>query len=277
MTDYLDRQIDYDSAEGISVFDETPLWSARFGALLLDHLAIDAPVYALDLACGAGFPLFELAASFGAASRFVGLDLWDAALGRAAVKRRVYAMPEVGLVKADGALLPFANAAFDLIVSNVGPNNFADLPAVFAECARVTRIGGRIALTTNPRGTFSGFYGVLREVLAERAQVEALVRLEAHEAHRLPAEALAERLDPAGYGQVVIQQDSFAMPFVDGSAFLRHPLIVAGFLPTWRAIIGEEHERDVLAEVERRLNARARIRGGFTASVPMRYVEAVRV
>jgi demethylmenaquinone methyltransferase/2-methoxy-6-polyprenyl-1,4-benzoquinol methylase len=50
------------------------------------------------------------------------------------------------LVRADGAQLPFADGALDGLTCGFALRNFVDLPAVLAECARVLRAGGRVAL-----------------------------------------------------------------------------------------------------------------------------------
>jgi len=92
----------------------------------------------LDLACGSG----DLAAEARTAgARVVGLD-FSAGMLRAAAARRL----GCGLVRGDALALPFADGGVDAIVSGFALRNFVDLPGAFAECARVLRPGGRIAL-----------------------------------------------------------------------------------------------------------------------------------
>jgi ubiquinone/menaquinone biosynthesis C-methylase UbiE len=57
----------------------------------------------------------------------------------------------------DAAKLPLRNGSVDLIVSNLGVNNLADSDAALAECARVAKPGGVLALSTNLRGHWSEF------------------------------------------------------------------------------------------------------------------------
>ena len=49
-------------------------------------------------------------------------------------------------VRGDAERLPFPDAAFDGIVCGFAFRNFVELPRVLAECARVTRATGRIAV-----------------------------------------------------------------------------------------------------------------------------------
>lgn len=53
----------------------------------------------------------------------------------------------------DGLKLPFADATFDAVVTGFAMRNVNDIPAAFAEMARVTRAGGRVACLefTQPR------------------------------------------------------------------------------------------------------------------------------
>jgi arsenite methyltransferase len=103
MTDYLLQKLDFSDPELVAVYDEVFLWSARFGELLLKHLPLRRNLRVLDLACGTGFPLFELAHLLGGSCELVGVGVWKEALQRARLKLKVYGLPNVQLVEADGA------------------------------------------------------------------------------------------------------------------------------------------------------------------------------
>jgi arsenite methyltransferase len=75
MQDYLHYQFN-DSEEFVSTFDEAPLWSASFGLLLLKHLELKKGITVLDLGCGTGFPLMDLAARLGNDAKLYGIDPW---------------------------------------------------------------------------------------------------------------------------------------------------------------------------------------------------------
>ena len=276
MTEYLERRIDYTEPRVASALDELSLWAARFGRVLLDELELRRGIRALDLGCGTGFPLFELAHAHGASCRFVGLDPWAAGLARAAHKRDVYAVDYIALARGDGAAMPFADGSFDLVVSNLGVNNFGDPPAVLAEAARVSRPGARLALTTNPTGHMREFYAVFREVVGDWGNSDYLARLDVNEARRGSVQSLRSLVEEAGFRVRRVVEDSFRMRYLDGSALLRHPFTIIGFLGGWRAVVDPADEPAVFAGLERRLNALAGREGGLALTVPMLYLEAER-
>src|ERR1044072_2936163 len=109
-----------------ALYDEMPLWSALAGQLLLEHVPLPARGRVLDVGCGTGFPLLELAERLGPAVHVLGVGprAWDTA--RAHGNVRTWGVPNAALVRGDGARLPLPAASCALVVSNLGVNNFAD-------------------------------------------------------------------------------------------------------------------------------------------------------
>lgn len=276
MTDYLDRTTDYADPRIASAIDEVSLWSAAFGWMLLDRIPMRRGMRVLDLGCGCGFPLFELAHRLGPGCRVAGLDVWKEALERAAGKLAVHGLRNVLPVRGDGARMPFGEGVFDLIVSNVGVNNFEEPEAAVAECARVTRPGGRLALTTNPKGHWADLYDAYREVLRATGRAALIPELDAQEDHRATPERIERLLAGGGFRVERVERDEIRFRFVDGGALLRHSLTRFGFLEGWRSILREEDEREVFAALEARLDAAAVTEGELVMRVPMIYVEAVK-
>ncbi|HVR62236.1 MAG TPA: class I SAM-dependent methyltransferase, partial [Polyangia bacterium] len=118
-----------------ATYDELPLWSAPFGLALLDAVRLRTGMTVLDVGCGTGFPLLEIAARAGAGVAH-GIDPWRAALERARHKAAARGLASVRLHEGVAEALPFAGRTIDLIVSNNGINNVADLDRALAECAR---------------------------------------------------------------------------------------------------------------------------------------------
>lgn len=276
MPDFLQRTTDFTDPDVVSAIDEASLWAARFGILLLEELPLRPSSNVLDLGCGSGFPLFELAHVHGPSCQFIGLDIWPQALTRARAKLRVHNLKYVHLVRADAARLPFRDASFDLIVSNLGVNNFAAPANVVRECARVARPGGRLAFTTNLTGHMREFYDVFRSTLVDLGLAQCLPRLSAQEAHRGSKDSVAQLLTDAGFKIERKVEHSFTMRYIDGSALFRHSLTRFGFLDGWRSVVDRSDHERVFAALEQNLNRLAARHAQLTVSVPMLYIEARR-
>lgn len=274
MTDYLKRPLDYRLPEVASALDELSFWAARFGQLLFNHVEFKRGASILDVGFGTGFPLFELAHSFGPDCRVTGLDIWRGGIMRARLKRAVYGLPNLSIVEGDGGRQPFRDEAFDMIVSNLGINNFERPAQVLAECFRVSRPRSRLLLTTNLKGHYEEFYALYRVVLKELGKEQHVPRLEAHEAHRGTKEGVCTLVEGAGFHLRKIAEDSFVMRFLDGSAMLRHSLVRIGFLDGWRSVVQSREEEEVFRVLETRLNEEAARAGELRMTVPMLYVEA---
>jgi ubiquinone/menaquinone biosynthesis C-methylase UbiE len=274
MLEYLNSRFDWQDADLVSALDEVSLWSAAFGLMLLDHLELHTDMTVLDVGCGNGFPLLELSQRLGPSSYLYGLDLWQRALERIKFKITSLGIGNVGPVRGDAALMGFKDESFDLIVSNLGINNFESPGRVMPECFRVSKAGGRIALTTNPEGHMQEFYDVFRETLQESGLGHLLAELEGHIRHRLPAAHIVTLLEKAGFGDSRTVERSLTMGFVDGTAFLGHYFIRCGFLAAWKAIVPVQDLERVFARLEANLNAAAREQGVLKVTVPMAYIEA---
>ena len=255
-----------DYAEG--AYDELSFWSSRFGALLFEHLELRPSITALDVACGTGFPLFELAHAHGPSSHFTGLDIWPDAIRRAQRKLAVYGLTNVALHEGDAAAMPFPDSSFDLIASNLGINNFADPAVAMRECYRVARPGARIAVTTNLVGHMAAFYDLFRETLRELDRTNLIPALDAQEAHRGTRDTIEQLLVEAGFRITKMAEGEFFLSFADGTAMLRHPL-VGFFMEGWLTVTADQ---EIWRTIEAKLNAASPLR----MRIPMLYAEGVR-
>jgi SAM-dependent methyltransferase len=256
------------------IYDETSFWSARFGALLFDYLEIRRGVRGLDVGCGTGFPLIELAHVHGTSSHFTGIDIWADALERARVKLELHGLVNVDLIEADVASMPFPDAQFDLVVCNIGINNFPDARAALRECRRVAKTDARLILTTNVQGHFGALYAMLDAILGECGLEPARAALRREEEHRHSKPAITNLLVDTGFTVSRCFEQSFRIRFIDGSTMLRHSL-VRWFLDGWRQAVGAENEGEVFSTLECRLNAAAARDGCVEMAVPMLYIEGV--
>jgi len=95
----------------------------------------------LDLGCGDGRLTLELRGR-----HIVGADVSAVALERA---RRRLGERDIELVElTPGAVMPFGDATFDLILLAETIEHVVDVPTLLKEAHRVTALGGEIAVTT---------------------------------------------------------------------------------------------------------------------------------
>ncbi|PON19754.1 hypothetical protein C2W62_01070 [Candidatus Entotheonella serta] len=77
MTEYLDFTYDIRDPDLVSVFDELSLWSSMFGLMLLEYIPLSTDIrHVLDVGCGTGFPMLELAQRLGPTCTVSGIDPW---------------------------------------------------------------------------------------------------------------------------------------------------------------------------------------------------------
>ena len=265
-----------DSTEFVATFDELPLWSAPFGLLMLKHLELRAGLTVLDVGSGAGFPLLELAQRLGASSTCYGLDPWTNANERARQKVKNYEVNNVHIIDGSASGIPFESDTIDLTVSNLGINNFADPAAVFTECYRVLKPGGRLVLTTNRDGHWREFYKVFEQTLRQLDMQGALEKLNIHERHRGTVSTVSGLFTDAGFNLTRNFEEQFEMRFLDGSAMLNHSFIKLGWLSGWKEIVPEASQVQVFTTLENNLNDYAHTNGGLVLTVPMAYIEGIK-
>jgi demethylmenaquinone methyltransferase/2-methoxy-6-polyprenyl-1,4-benzoquinol methylase len=109
------------------------------------------PKIVLDLATGTGDLAFEVYRQYPAAS-VVGLDFVPQMLLLTQQKAATHSAGPA-LLAGDALRLPFADGAFDAVVTGFALRNVTDIATTFAEMARVTRPGGQVSCLeiTRPR------------------------------------------------------------------------------------------------------------------------------
>lgn len=273
MLKYLNNPLDWDDAGLVSVSDEVSLWSAAFGMMMLDHLRLRPGIKVLDVGCGTGFPLLELSQRLGPSASVFGIDQWQRGLERAELKIETLGLRNIRLVEGDAAAMDFTGDTFDLIVSNLGINNFKSPEKVFKECFRVSKPGGCLALTSNPVGHMAEFYEIFRLVLQEAGMDDCLVRLDEHIRHRLPAAEISSLLVRFGFDISRKIEDAYTMNFADGTAFLNHNFIRCAFMEAWKAIVTARDLDQIFSTLEERLNRRAAEMGDLKLTIPRIFIE----
>ncbi len=275
MTEYLAYKFE-DQPDFVETFDELPLWSASFGLLLLKHLELKPNLTVIDIGSGAGFPLMELAERLGKSCKLYGIDPWINANQRAQKKIKNYGLSNVEIINSSAEQIPFDDNSIDLIVSNLGINNFDNPPLVFQECYRVLKPNGKLVLTTNLNGHWIEFYRIFETTLQQLGKDDLLTKLKAHQEHRGTVESISQLFINSGFKVERHYQEGFAMKFLDGSAFLNHHFVKLGWLGSWKELLPAAEMTDIFTLLEENLNAYSIQSGGLNLTVPMAYVEGVK-
>jgi ubiquinone/menaquinone biosynthesis C-methylase UbiE len=268
------EEIDFKTPEFGDLYDELPLWSAPFGLMLLEQVAMRPGMTILDVGAGTGFLTIELAQRCGCDAVVIAVDPWEAAMKRLTRKLEYLGLRNVRTLVQDAATIDLPDASVDLIVSNLGINNFENAEAVLQTCFRVAKPGASLILTTNLVGHMNEFYEAYRSVLVELGFASQLVALDAHINRRATVTSVKTRLECAGFMFVDAATRSFHERFVDGSSLLRHHFIRLGFVPGWKAIAPERSVEKTFAVLEHRLNAIAAQHGELSLTIPAACIQA---
>src|SRR5207247_1531115 len=135
--------------------DELTLWSAPFGLMLLDRVPIRSGLTILDVGAGTGYLSIELAERCGPDARVIAVDPWKSAMDRFRRKIALWRLDNIVLLDQDAATLDLPDESVDVIVSNLGINNFDQPDVVLSTCWRVARPGAVLLLTTNVLGSLA--------------------------------------------------------------------------------------------------------------------------
>jgi len=100
----------------------------------------------LDIGCGAGVDTILAAMMAGPTGKAVGIDIVPEMLQRAKSNLDMTDVKNVTFKRASGEDLPFADAEFDVVISNGVINLIPDKAALLTEVMRVLKPGGRLML-----------------------------------------------------------------------------------------------------------------------------------
>jgi SAM-dependent methyltransferase len=102
--------------------------------------------HVLDLGSGAGTDSLIAAQMVGTGGRVTGVDMTPEMIATARASAAELGAGNVDFVETEAERLPFADASFDVVISNGVIDLIPDKDAVFAELHRVLRPGGRLQL-----------------------------------------------------------------------------------------------------------------------------------
>lgn len=263
--------------ELISIIDELPLWSAPFGLSLLDKIKIGKVLNVLDIGCGTGFPLIEIAQRLGDSSRAYGIDPWKEVIKRAQFKVSKYEISNTLFINGYAERLPFKNTFFDIIVSNNGINNVNDLNETLSECSRVCKKDAQFLFTMNLDGSMMEFYDVLKDELEKKNLTNAVDKMKKHiYEKRRPLNEIKMHLNKNNFEISEISENKFYLRFADGTSMFNHSFIKYWFSSSWKNILEPQNSDLIFKRVEQRLNKQATEFGELKLTIPYAVINCTR-
>jgi SAM-dependent methyltransferase len=213
MTECESWQVSGDAAE---VYEQyfVPAIFGQWAPRVVDAAQVRSGDRVLDIGCGTGVLARVAAEHVAAKSQVTGLDLNH---GMLAVARRL--QPQVDWRQGDARTLPFADASYDVVMSQFALMYFSDRTAALKEMVRVLRPGGRLAIAVwgpfeNARG-----YVILTEIARRKCGQAAADVLTAPFVLG-DAETLRNLLKEAGINEAVIELRDGTMKFPTIEAFV---------------------------------------------------------
>jgi len=218
-----------------ATYDAAAVLQKEIGARMMERLDVVrlAPARILDLGCGTGEALGELALRYPRAQR-VAVDIALPMLERARLKTKERrgalarlasalgpgwgrtAPRQASFVGADMAALPLAPATFELAWSNLALQWENDPARVFAEVHRVLAVGGLFTFTTFGPDT-------LRELRAAFAAADGRPRV----SQFVDMHDLGDALVHTGFADPVMQMETMTLTYAEPKAML-HDLKAIG-------------------------------------------------
>jgi len=225
-------------------------WAMR----LIDAADVRAGQHMLDVGCGTGIVARSVAQRLGANATIAAIDRSPRmlAVAREVAEREGAA---VDWCEARAERLPFADGSFDRVLCQFALVYFDDRGQALAECARVLKPGGLLALGVWQRLDCHPFYRRLRDALCRHAGPPALDRAfslgDAAELRGLIAAANFEAVeidavsldahfpDPASFLAGEIEPELAAIPAMQGMAPEQRQAIAASISQDMQAPLGE--------------------------------------
>jgi ubiquinone/menaquinone biosynthesis C-methylase UbiE len=241
------------------IYDEEilPIWSQRFGRMMLRGLEVPPKAMVLDIACGTGYPSTEVLRKLDEQSKLIAIDSSSAMLDVARRKlaeaggKRLFFRTESAFPR-----LSFANDVYDVVFSNLGLQEATEPAQALRDMVRVAKPGGLVVATLPLGGTWGEFYDIYREVLVKHDKHESLTRLDEHLAKYPQAEDLERWAASAGLEDVRVDIEEFSLLFRSSREFFFAPVIEFGPLPVWKALAGKGQElQDVFWYIKQSIDA----------------------
>ncbi len=129
----------------VEAYELIDLQLSPLGLRAIEALSLCSGDIVLDIGCGAGQTLLQLAERVGIEGQVIGVDVAPLLLEIA--KRRTEPLSQVRLIQADAQSLDLPSESTDAVFSRFGVMTFNDPVAAFANFRRILRPSGALAFT----------------------------------------------------------------------------------------------------------------------------------
>jgi ubiquinone/menaquinone biosynthesis C-methylase UbiE len=217
-----------------------PIWSGKFGRMLMRDLTLPPKAMVLDVGCGTGYPSLDLLRKMDDQGRIIAIDSSSPMLDEARAKagplsgKRIFFRSESAMPK-----LSFTDDVYDLVVCNASLQEFEDPESAIRDFARVAKPNGRVVVTLPLAGTYGEFFDIFREVLVKQDRQDAIDRLDAYLTRFPPLEQAQAWFEDAGLTDVRADYETYTLLFKSSREFFFAPIIEYGPLSEWKTIAGK--------------------------------------
>lgn len=118
---------------------------APFGRLALESLALSAGHSVIDVGCGTGQTLLDIAGRVGPNGSVLGVDVSEEMVDRARQRVAANGRTNIEVTLADAQSYPFGRGQYDAVFSRFGVMFFESTPAACANLVSALKRGGRLA------------------------------------------------------------------------------------------------------------------------------------
>ncbi|HTM24189.1 MAG TPA: methyltransferase domain-containing protein [Vicinamibacterales bacterium] len=185
-----------------------------WGRRVLERMPLEGHEHVLDIGCGTGVVTGEIAARL-PRGRLVALDRSEAMLRTASDWLRRQA-PRTGIVRADGAALPFRRA-FDAVFSAATFHWIHDHAALFRSIVMALKPGGRLVAQCGGEGNLAVLRGRAQRLMDGR--FAQFFDEWTEPTHYADVESTKRRLADAGFVDIDVWQEAAPTSFDDPETY----------------------------------------------------------
>jgi ubiquinone/menaquinone biosynthesis C-methylase UbiE len=244
-----------------------PQWRERFDRIIDQEIKLPEEGTLLDAGCGTGGFAIDMALRAGAKTKVVGIDSSEERLALARGKAEVVKLDRALFSRGTVASLGVETAQFDLVVGDASLTEPKEIGTVCAELARVAKPGATIAMKLTTRGSFDEFFSIYWESLYNLELTQYTPQLEGLITERLTVADAETAARAAKWKNVRSVTEKERFDFPDGKAYFESPLMGAGFLDHWMAILPDQKTRDQVQQEMISIIDRERQSADFDVSI----------